>query len=506
MTRAQRSSRAGVAPAVEVSGGGGRSIADLDRHPGFAGDAPLAPARATPSDSLFRRDGLYVMAASLQFVGGLALTPLMTRLLGPADYGMVTTSMIIMQAVFQVAGLSLATGLQRSYAHLGRENARRLLGFAMVTTLAITLLLDLTGPLWVHAFGLSDYGGASRFAVWWGGASAIATAQTSLLRSEDKLAGYAILMALQSVLADAAGLAICLYLDASATLFVAGKLAATALGAVVGLGYITPAPFGTQDRARIRDCLTFSLALVPAALAALVISSFDRITLAHAHGATEVARYQIAALLGTAPVLLLMMLASSWMPRFFALGVVGDTEHTLVRARDSLYQLLPWVLLGVAGLAPFVLRLWAPASFHTDELVLISAVVALATVPEAATAVATQGLLSAGRSVDVSRGLLAAAVTNVAWNLVAVPRWGLLGSATAVVAGFSVGMLVTTYLARRVGYRPGLSRRTPLIAAAAAAAVGLAALPAGNGQNWACGAAVVLATTFGLRAVWQVTR
>ena len=105
--------------------------------------------------------------------------------------------MIIMQAVFTLAGLSLGTGLQRSYAHLGRERARRVLGFAIVATAALTILLDATGPLWISAVGLEQYAGAARLGVWWGGATAIVTAQTQVLRSEDRLLGYVVLMALQ---------------------------------------------------------------------------------------------------------------------------------------------------------------------------------------------------------------------------------------------------------------------------------------------------------------------
>ena len=65
---------------------------------------------------LFGRDSLYMASWALQLVGAAALTPAITRLLGTDEFGAVATATAVMQVLFVVSGLGLATSLQRRYA------------------------------------------------------------------------------------------------------------------------------------------------------------------------------------------------------------------------------------------------------------------------------------------------------------------------------------------------------------------------------------------------------
>jgi len=394
----------------------------------------MAKARAEPAPGdhvaqLFGRDSLYMLMWAVQIVSAAVLTPVTTRILGLSSFGTVTSANAVMQVLFVFAGLGLQTAVQREYsARANPRGARQLVLAAVVVIVVISALAWCTTGLWAGALQMADDVPALRLAVLWAGSSALTTVSLALLRSQDKLAFFSVVGLVQSVIAEALALGLVKFYRPTAEVFLTGQVAAELLAALLGLALAPPAFFRLSDRTVLIRALAFALPLVPSALSSFVLSTSDRLVIGAALGSEEVARYQVAYNIGSMPMLLLWILHSTWMPRFFA--ITGDAERrtVLAESRDALYRLLIPILIGFACGAPLV---------RPDSLLLLLCIVLITAIPSAGQLAATRALTADGRTVVIAVVTILAAALNVALNLVLVPWLSLTGSALATLAAYA---------------------------------------------------------------------
>jgi O-antigen/teichoic acid export membrane protein len=283
---------------------------------------------------------------------------------------------------------------------------------------------------------------------------------------------------LQSVVAEAASLALVAQVEPSASNFLLGRLLAQIAATILALVFAQPKAMRVRDRPLALEALGYALPLVPAVLGAFALDSADRLIVQSHLGPTEVARYQIAYNIGSAPILLLSVLNSAWMPRFFALGEDGQRAALLADSRDALYRLLSPVIIGLSFGAPILLRVWAPERYHPEQLLFVTSIVIISSVPYTAAQGAMRGLMAAGRTAAIAVATLVAAAVNVGLNLVLVPGFALIGSAAATAVAYCL-LLGLLLRAQRATPIPRTSPALLLqLAAAVVVAVGAAALPA----------------------------
>ena len=224
----------------------------------------------------------------------------------------------------------------------------------------------------------------------------------------------------------------------------------------------------------LRGALVFGLPLVPALLGSFVLGAADRFFLQEELGQVAVAQYSVAYNLAALPLLVISVVNSVWLPRFFAAGAGGDGDALTAASRDALYRLLAPVMVGLSVAMPLVLRLWAPPSYRPDDLLLVAALVVVSAVPYAAGYSATRVLLAAGRSGAVAAAALTASLLNVLLNLWWIPRWGLLGAAFATAVAYSVQHLLLLLPTRG---RPHSTTHAGLAQTLAGAALALLVVP-----------------------------
>src|SRR3954471_4806902 len=134
--------------------------------------------------------------------------------------------------------------------------------------------------------------------------------------------------------------------------------------------------------------------------------------------------------------------------------------------------------MGLSFGAPLMLRIWAPARYRPDDLLLVTALVIISVLPYTATTASTRALLARGKTRWIALATVAAAVANVALNLLLVPVYGLSGAALSTfVAYFVLLRLLDLRVAAAVASRPGSPRLLLGLVAAGRAAVAVAALP-----------------------------
>jgi O-antigen/teichoic acid export membrane protein len=415
--------------------------------------------------AMFGRDSIYMLVWAVQLVAAALVTPFVTRLLTPPQFGRVAAANAVMQVLFVVAGLGLSTALQRQYAGPGgHRDAPRVLGFALVAAALVTAVADLTGPLWSPVLGFGAYQGAVRLAVFWAGVSAMTNTSLALLRSQDRLRAFGVVSLLQSVVAEVTSLVL-VVVAPTATMFLLGQLSVQIVATVTALALAPPRMVRPADRRLIAAALAFGLPLLPAVLCTFVLNSADRLLLQSQMGAIAVARYQVAYNVGALPILLVGVLNSSWMPRIFSLAQGRERSAVLAASRDLLYKVLAPVVIGMAAGAPIVLSVWAPASYRPEELLLVNALVVVSVVPYTSGLSSTRALMAEGRTVFVAVAQGIAAAANVVLNLVLIPRWGLAGSAAATFLAFALLHEVLLVRARAlIPLRPSAGLRVGLLA------------------------------------------
>jgi O-antigen/teichoic acid export membrane protein len=399
---------------------------------------------------LFGRDSLYMLFAAVQLGAAAALTPAITRLLGPTEFGTTAAALAVMQVLFVVCGFGLQTAIQRAYeTERGRETAAKLFALTIVLALTSSAVAAAPAGLWGRPLGLAGDAGSLRLAALWAGASVVTQAGLALLRSHDRLGPFVLVSLLQSLAAEAASLAMVAWREPTAERFLEGRLLAQAVAVAAVVVLVPPRAFGRHDRSLVGVALRFALPLVPAALGNFALGSADRLVLQSLLGPDAVARYQVAYNIASMPMLLLWILTTAWMPRLFALD--GDEERAAVlgASRDAVYRLLMPVLTGLALGAPLLLRLWAPPSYRPEDLHLVTSVVAVAAVPFAAQLAVARALLAAGRTTAIAVTTLVASAVNIGLNFVMVPTGGLVGSAAATLVAYTVQWAMLDAVARR---------------------------------------------------------
>ena len=386
---------------------------------------------------LFGRDSLYMLIWGIQIAGAALVTPVVTRVMGTAEFGGVAAAYAVMQVTFVVAGLGLSTAIQRQYAGSdGPAQARTLLSFALSTAVVVVVVLDTTGSLWSAQLGFGSYEGAVRLAVIWAGISAVTNSALALLRSMDRLLVFSCVSLLQSVAAEVASLALVTTVSPTATMFLLGQLGMQILALGLALLYLRPTLLRRAHSALVRTSLAYGLPLVPAVLGTFVLTASDRFVVQDLLGPSELARYQVAYNIGSMPLLLIGVLSNAWLPRIFALERTRERAAVLAASRDSLFTLLIPVVLGLSIGAPLMLRIWAPARYSPDELLLVTALVIIAVLPYTTGMAATRALLAHGSTRWIAGGTLVAAVANILLNLILVPRYELVGSALATLLAY----------------------------------------------------------------------
>ncbi|MFF5291794.1 lipopolysaccharide biosynthesis protein [Paractinoplanes globisporus] len=421
---------------------------------------------------LFGRDSLYMLMWAVQIICAALLTPVTTRVLGLPEFGTITSANAVMQVLFVFAGLGLQTAVQREYSTFENpRGAHQLIFAALGLTVGVSAIAWFTVPLWAGALEMGDQQVALRWAVLWAGSSAMTTVSLGLLRSLDRLLMFGAVSFLQSVVAEALALGLVKFYRPTAEAFLGGQVAAQFAAAFLGLVVAPPALLLGRDREVLDRALRFALPLVPAALSTFVLSVSDRLIVEAQLGSEAVARYQVAYNVASMPMLLLSVLNSAWMPRFFGISDEAERRSVLASSRDSLYRLMLPVVAGFACGAPIVLRVWAPSSYHPEKLHFVVCLVLITAIPYAGQLAVTRTLMADGRTGASAVVTLLAALVNVGLNLALVPRFGLEGCAFATLAAYVFLYVALEAVGREARVPPSPGRLKLQLAGAATAAL-----------------------------------
>jgi O-antigen/teichoic acid export membrane protein len=451
---------------------------------------------------LFGRDSIYVVLWSVQIALAALLTPVVTRLLGPQQFGLVASAVAVTQVLFTVGGYGLQTGIQRAYARTdGEQRSRRLVAFGLILGVATWALFYGTGALWAPAIGFESFVPPVQYAVSWAALSAMTGVALGLVRSRDQLGWFAAVTLLQSVFAELLALGLVIFVDRTASSYVLGQMLGQAAALVAAIIAARPRLPLHTDRLLLRGTLRYSLPLVPAALAAYVMDGSDRLVIHADLGVDQVGRYSVARNIGGFTMILLAVLNTMWLPRLFAMKDRLVQDDVLARSRDAIVGLVVAGMVALTMASPLLLALWVPPSYDPEDLLLVTALGAISALPMAGVQMASQVLLLRNRTLPIAVAALVAAVVNLGLNLALVPTLGIEGAATVTFCCYGLQLLIVQCVASSIASVPQPSARfVVLVLGGAVASLGSAWLPA---HGPALALRVVAALAAGAVLCWQ---
>jgi O-antigen/teichoic acid export membrane protein len=418
---------------------------------GVAASAEMrADAVSAASRKLFGRGLVYVVVWSLSLVASVLVVPVVTRLLGVVGFGRLAAALAVGQILVVVVGLGLQSSIIRQYVDDdGDRRARGVLFVAFAFALVITALVYATGPMWCGILGFRSFSGPLRLIVLWGFPAAGCQAAMGLLRAQDRLGAFSAVSVLQSVGTQACALILVFGTTRSATVYTLGLLLGQLVSFAIAVVVTRPRPSGLTDTGSICESLAFGLPLVPQALAVFVLSAGDRVVIQRELGATAVGRYQVAYSVGSLILVLMAFLNQSW-----EAGVLSIRDETLraeviSHSRDRLLRTVQPLLIAIVVTAPIALRIFAPPSFRPNDLIVVSAIVALSATPFAFYSANVLRLMSERRTHPLAVACVVCAAVNILLNFLLIPVIGIAGSAAASLLAFALQAVMTEGAARK---------------------------------------------------------
>lgn len=399
-----------------------------------------------------KRSFFYIAVAAVQSVGSIGGPLLAARLMGPAQLGILAVAMLAVILIRAVASLGLYGPISVSL-HEGAEGVaqgRRLLSWSGVLCLPLSLALGVAA-LFVPADGASYLSAAGA-----GVAGAVSLGHQALHRSVTNHAAYATAVLGPTAYANLGGLAALAGFGGGARTYVSAMAFVSLLtAAVLHARHLRGA--GRPSRAELQEGLRVGLPLVVTASATVALSLGDRPIIQAFLDDAAVGRYHLTYIIAGGGVPLLGALNNAWLPMVLD---VPERERMAGLARSITGVVRGTAVLSLGALIvapPLVLLIGGPEYFAPDTAWLALAV-ALGVVPFAVYSGMSIGLLSARATRRIAIATVAAAVTNLAANLLLIPTVGLVGGGIATIVSYSCAAAIAWH---RLGWRQAIDWATP---------------------------------------------
>lgn len=446
-------------------------------------NSSAAARSATPKrrESLLGSGTLYALATVAPILSTLLITPLITRMLGPTEYGVVGISITFYQMIAIVLGLGLSASITRHaiIASSGVQGAIAMVLWGSLAAIVLGTVLVIALPLWGSAVLADAETWVLAFPIVSAVGLATLTLCQSLFRAIERVKTFVLMGVLSAVAAPVFGLISILTAGPTAAHFLTGLAAGHLLAGAVALVVVLRIGRPHMSRGDLAENLRIGLPTVPHSVASAFLVSALVVFASHYLSIEEAGRLQLALLLGTAPLVLLGAFNNSWAPMIYR-APAEKRAAVLTQSTKAIAVLVYFLVAGFCVLAePVISFIAGPELFSTETLT--AAVITTIAAPFMALYLANIHLVFlSGRTLLLALTTPLSLVFALAGVLLVVE--GLHSSALAM---FALGLplfhaaqwVMSILLRRRSGYpAPQILGAFPALVAAFLAAVGVAVL------------------------------
>ncbi|MGN6587216.1 MAG: lipopolysaccharide biosynthesis protein, partial [Solirubrobacterales bacterium] len=367
----------------------------------------------------------YTAASILSKVIAVALLPLYTRYLTPADYGAAEVLFSAVVAISIVVRLGLIEAILRFYYQEDEDPAAvvrsSFAGLFWLATLGALVLLPFAGPI-SEALLKESAPGLTRIAI--GGLWALTMWEfmLTLFRLEERARAYFLATLLNVLASIALTVVLVVGLEEGARGLLLGSYA-TGAAFVLGLIAWQWRRLSLRfDRQLLRRLFRFGLPTMPAEVSLYLLNFVDRLIIVRSLGLAEAGLYSLAVKFAQAVNVLVRGFQLAWPPLAYSIRDDDEARRAYAAVVTLFATGCAWIVAGMWLFSRWIVRaLAAPKFFDSFEAIgLVSTAVTL----YALYLVLVVILGRTGRTEFNFPAAIGALVTNVVLNLILVPAMG----------------------------------------------------------------------------------
>jgi O-antigen/teichoic acid export membrane protein len=411
----------------------------------------------------------YTAASILSKVIAVALLPLYTRYLTPADYGAAEVMFSAVVAASIVVRFGLIEAVLRFYYKDGEDPDRvvasSFAGLFWFATLGALLALPFATPL---SEALLDRPAADLARISIGGLWVLTMFEfmLTLFRLEERARAFFVTTIVNVVVTIGLTIVLVVGADEGARGLLIGSYASGA-AFVIGLIAVQRHRLSLRfDSGLLRRLLRFGLPTMPAEVSLYLLNFIDRIIIVRSVGLAEAGLYSLAVKFAQAVNVLVRGFQLAWPPLAYSIRDDEEARRAYATVVTLFVTGCAFVVTGMWLFSRWIVRaLAAPEFFDSYEAIgLISTAVTL----YALYMVLVVILGRTGRTEFNFPATIAALAANLALNLILVPSMGIVGAGLALVASYLVVLVLMYWFSQRlfpVPYQWGRLARVVLTSA-----------------------------------------
>jgi O-antigen/teichoic acid export membrane protein len=388
----------------------------------------------------------YTAASIISKLIAVALLPLYTRFLTPADYGAAEVMFAAVVATSIVIRLGVIEALLRFYYKTDEQPpqvvATSFASLFWAGTFAALVLMPFAGPISELLLGTAD-AELARVAIAGLWVLTLSEYLLTLFRLDERATAFFAVTMLSVLVTIPVTIVLVVAFEMGAIGLLLGSFGS---GAVIVIGLIVYHHRRLSlkvDRALFRRMMRFGLPTMPAELSLYSLSFVDRIIIARSLGLAEAGLYSLAIKISQSVNVLVRGFQLAFPP--LAYSIEDDDE-----ARNAYSAVVTWFVVIMAGVvtaiwltAPWIVRIFAAPEFFDAQAAV--GPVAAGTALYALYMVLLVVLGRSGRTEFNFPATLAGVGSNIGLNLLLVPVWGIVGAGVSLIISYAV-VLVLMYV------------------------------------------------------------
>lgn len=393
----------------------------------------------------------YTAASVISKLLAVALLPLYTRFLTPADYGAAEVMFAAVVAISIVIRLGVVEALLRFYyrtdEHPGRVVSTSFASLFWAATVSALLLMPFAGTISELLLGTAD-AELARVAIAGLWVLTFSEYLLTLFRLDERARAFFVVTMLSVALTIPVTIVLVAVLDLGAVGLLLGSYG-TGAAIVLGLIFYHRARLSLfVDLPLFRRMLRFGLPTMPAELSLYSLSFIDRIIIARSLGLAEAGLYALAVKVSQAVNVLVRGFQLAFPP--LAYSITDDDE-----ARRAYSIVVTWFVVIMAGVvtsiwltAPWIVRIFAAPEFYDAQEAV--GPVAAGTALYALYMVLLVVLGRTGRTEFNFPATLAGVGVNIGLNLLLVPALGIVGAGLSLIASYAIVLALMYVFTQRL--------------------------------------------------------
>jgi O-antigen/teichoic acid export membrane protein len=396
---------------------------------------------------------IYGLGGLIQRIVAVLLLPLYTRYLSPEDYGAIEVLVALSAVVFALLRAGIQSSFFRFYFQAEDERGRQTVvrtsfWFTMgAATIALVVGLVLAAPIATAIFGTSEHADLVRAAFGGLWASMNYDQLTALFRVEERSVSYSVASLANVLLTVGATILLVVVLNQGPLGVLVGNFSGTLAVYAILLVY-RRSQLGLEfDTGVFRRMTAWGMPFVPSVIALNLIDFSDRFFLVRIKGQEELGLYAIGMRISAGLLFLLAAFRTAW-PAFAYSIPEEEAKRTYGYVLTYVTFFSSWAAVALGLGSPWLVRLLTTPDFYGGSRVV--PVLVFAFVVFGMYVVVVTSIGRAGRRGSNWMITGAAALLNVALNLILIPPYGMTGAAISMVASYFAMFLGITWKAQRV--------------------------------------------------------